>query len=1693
MSTNAPPLESSPLLTLIGAAQRELPATEDLLAACLPLLRQVAELHAQGLVAPLDGIDELRVTAGRIWFENAKARPIRRGGDAVDALGRQAQRGALEVAAHYVRTEQDGAYAFESVSIGRRGVAPERPVYLPGFVSWEHELGHHDPLCDVFVLGLVLAALGTGLDLSDEGDLRSFVAQREDLRALNPALHPVAALVIARMTELDRHRRQQDLNEVIGALERRRDQDALRAVDLTAFRGFVSSASAGRRDAILGHLQSRLYDRSRRNRLLYFRATTGSLNLTVASVPLVLDAKNIDPNGLVTWGGSFADQVVAQKPLALAKWLRFEDYPYIAPALDRVRLDAARDAAEYGFSQLRLVVCFLHWHDLKNAAEERISSPLLLLPVRVSKKKGVRDAHVIEAVSELAEVNPVLRHHLRQLYGLVLPESVDLGEPGVLDELKRVLAEQISASEPGVVLEKRERPRIDLVQAIARRRLQLHQRRARLTGRGVRSLHGFDYAYGRERRVPLGVQLFVHVVSPSAAPQRELLEAPKPRIFRLEPDVREIEQQQYRLQDAGDGASPYRWVFDLCSVTLANFNYRKMSLVGDYAAMLREPRPSPTFDTLFPKEARPLAPEVTAPALAERFSVVDGDPTQNHAIAVARAQASFIIQGPPGTGKSQTIANLIADYLARGKRVLFVCEKRAAIDVVYHRLEQQGLGRLCCVIHDSQEDKKAFVYALRDAYQSWIDGAPEAEAERARGSALARVQNEQGKLERFALEMSAPAAGAELALVALMRRCIALGPPPELTEPLRALVPEHAPFAQHAAALQRISDDLRRIGADPVLARHPARLLRAAPLTGPQALEQLRGQLQRSQEQLVAVAQGPREQALPLFAIGERASLARAVLPLARARLLPLLNAASDLHHRVRTAVLELERRRDALRAAEGDARGWRSPLRRDEAENALALARKHDGSWLRFLFPSFWRLRGLLHERFDFASWAIAPSFSALLERLVARYEAERQVDERARALAEDTGVEDVVPLFELAAQLQQPGVDPHQRRLRDALIAGDAEEVAGLPRLAGFAAAAEEIDRVLVEWRHLTPAALLAELAQLERGLARLPDALPILHAVDALPPALAVAARVLPLELERLEAAVCHQAVHASAGVRRGDIDGAALESAHDALVQAHAGVRRANAALIVEQARARFLEHVRISGTPAAGLEPGQKPFKKTYAAGRRELEHEFGKVMRFRPIRDLVADEPGAVVRDLKPVWLMSPLSVADTLPLAADFDVVVVDEASQIPLEDALPALERGRQIIVVGDEKQLPPTAFFSARGEDDDEEEREPELAALDADSLLDHAARALPATMLGWHYRSRDETLISFCNQAFYDGRLLTAPSVKRLRPLPEIRAAQTQAGAAGAQALLDRSLSFHRMEGAVYAQRCNVHEAGYIAELVRALLARETKLSLGVVAFSEAQQATIEAAIQRLADDDPEFRARYEAELERVDAGQFNGMFVKNLENVQGDERDVMVLSVCYGPDAAGKMAMNFGPINQRGGERRLNVIFSRAKLHMAVVSSIDWTQITNDYNDGAACLKAYLRYAAASSRGDATEAGAVLDGLARARGAVAAAAQPDPLALDLAQVLRDKGWEVELDVGASRFRCDLAVRAKGEAQYRLGVLIDGEAHYANSDLDDRYRLKPAVMRAFGWKLCWVLTRDWLLDRAGVIARVESALR
>jgi predicted DNA-binding WGR domain protein len=230
------------------------------------------------------------------------------------------------------------------------------------------------------------------------------------------------------------------------------------------------------------------------------------------------------------------------------------------------------------------------------------------------------------------------------------------------------------------------------------------------------------------------------------------------------------------------------------------------------------------------------------------------------------------------------------------------------------------------------------------------------------------------------------------------------------------------------------------------------------------------------------------------------------------------------------------------------------------------------------------------------------------------------------------------------------------------------------------------------------------------------------------------------------------------------------------------------------------------------------------------------------------------------------------------------------------------------------------------------------------------------------------------------------------------------------------------------------------------------------------------------------------------MTREEDDQFCGLFVKNLENVQGDERDIIILSICYGPGPDGRMLMNFGPINQRGGEKRLNVIFSRARHHMAVVSSIRHDSITNDNNTGAAALKHFLRYAEHLSGGRVRAAHQVLQGLnALSRSALSGDENPDAVVGQLSAALRARGHVVDQQVGQSRFRCDLAVREASQERYSLGILIDTANHYLGRDVFERYVSRPRILQAFGWNVERVLSCDWLHDPEGVLRRLERALK
>jgi very-short-patch-repair endonuclease len=445
-----------------------------------------------------------------------------------------------------------------------------------------------------------------------------------------------------------------------------------------------------------------------------------------------------------------------------------------------------------------------------------------------------------------------------------------------------------------------------------------------------------------------------------------------------------------------------------------------------------------------------------------------------------------------------------------------------------------------------------------------------------------------------------------------------------------------------------------------------------------------------------------------------------------------------------------------------------------------------------------------------------------------------------------------------------------------------------------------------------------------------------------------------------------------------------------------------------------------------------------------------LRKELGKKMRHIPVRRLLAGIPNLLPR-LKPCVLMSPLSVAQYLEASHEtFDVVIFDEASQIPVWDAIGAIARGKQLIVVGDPKQLPPTSFFNDSG-GDDEDDLTPE-AHKDLESVLDELmSNQVRHKRLTWHYRSRHEGLITFSNRQYYENDLLTFPSPEsghggvRFRHLPAAR--------------YDKGKS-----------RTNPGEAAaLVEELVTRLRSTDgPRRSYGVVTFSQAQQRLVENLL------DEERRKYPEIEIHFGDEPPVEGepVFVKNLENVQGDERDVILFSICYGPDEAGKVSMNFGPLNRDGGERRLNVAITRAKHEVLVFSGLraDQIDLTRTRARGVRDLKHFLDYADRGPRA-----------LAAATTAASSQEADSEFERMVADRIRKAGYEVHHQVGCSGYRIDLAVvDPMAPGRYLLGVECDGATYHRAATARDRDKLRQLILESLGWKLHRIWSTDWWHD-------------
>lgn len=438
-----------------------------------------------------------------------------------------------------------------------------------------------------------------------------------------------------------------------------------------------------------------------------------------------------------------------------------------------------------------------------------------------------------------------------------------------------------------------------------------------------------------------------------------------------------------------------------------------------------------------------------------------------------------------------------------------------------------------------------------------------------------------------------------------------------------------------------------------------------------------------------------------------------------------------------------------------------------------------------------------------------------------------------------------------------------------------------------------------------------------------------------------------------------------------------------------------------------------------------------------------LIHELGKKRKIMPIRKLFRSIPNLLLK-LKPCLMMSPLSVSYFLEADTyKFDMIIFDEASQIFPQDAIGAIFRGAQVIIAGDSKQLPPTNFFSAStSNDSDYDVDSDDEDEIISDSILEEATNTIPNRSLLWHYRSRNEDLISFSNKEIYGNNLVTFPSSK-------VNEA-------------DSGVEYIYVSNGVYENRCNKEEATRCVSLIENHIKRHPDRSLGIIAFSESQQSTIEDAVQEFRNKHREYDAFFSEEKEEP-------FFIKNLENVQGDERDTIIFSICYGKNSQGRMYMRFGPLGHQGGERRLNVAITRAKFNVKLVGSIlpGDIDLTKTKSDGVKMLRSYIEFASRKS------------GQINAVQKKNRLYETDVFSEYVAKYLAEYGYKVKRDVGNSDYTVDIAIEhPEVDGCYVAGIECDGDSYQMARTVRDRDHLRVAVMERMGWRMYRVWSTEWV---------------
>ena len=967
----------------------------------------------------------------------------------------------------------------------------------------------------------------------------------------------------------------------------------------------------------------------------------------------------------------------------------------------------------------------------------------------------------------------------------------------------------------------------------------------------------------------------------------------------------------------------------------------------------------------------------------ETYQILDADSSQQEAIEAAKRGLSFVLQGPPGTGKSQTIANIIAESLADGKKVLFVSQKQVALDVVHNRLSAKGLGDFCLEVHSYKKNKKD---VIADLGRSLISP---------KRSAITNSQLERQDLIRVR---------------------------EELNDYVKEL---HRPRYELGLSLYKVLGELANHEESPKVKFSIDEIENYSLEDRHQQLAML-SELTSYGNQILAISDHPwKGFSKDNITITLREEIEEALDNLDKS----ILDLSTNIKAFAEHLRLPEPQKLDELIDYVIILQVFNEKIFSEEYDAVVQrfLSKYQDIS--KFLRPGYWRDRKSLREIQWVENAAIDGSVLRDIIHRTSKIKESVSVEANVVERVSDIELEDVqswaktkveikekhefltslffpenIPgfvnkLYELPLEtlLDRIGIQRQQTpRIQEWIDVNDVLEKANSNRLTQFVDAAVE-DRVNPSsWQN----------AYLRRLYTLLADSI----------------AQSTPV-LSRFKS------------------------NTHDELIQKFRDLDTQIIEASSMEIRSKLLS-----------LQP-QDTWVKADSAETTILKKELNKKRRIKPLRRLFQEIPNLILT-LRPCLMMSPLTVSQLLdPDIYQFDITIFDEASQIPPEYAVGAIVRGKQIVVAGDRHQLPPTTFFQSFESGGDDENYEIE----DYESILNACdAISLPNKMLRWHYRSEDEALIAFSNFHFYDNQLLTFPTSNGDDP--------------------NTGLEFIHVPDGIYrrskGKRDNPVEAHRVTEILLEHLKNHPDLSVGIVTFSQSQRKMVEDQIEIVKSQNPTLYSLFDYNKEEQ-------IFVKNLETVQGDERDVIIFSIGYGKDEEGKFLMNFGPLNKQQGERRLNVAVTRARKAVKLVSSIQPEDIdlTRTKSEGARLLRSYMK--TARDGADALFEDLQVDYLAEF---------DSPFEEAVFNALSARGIKLVKQVGVSNYRIDFGVQdPDNPGRFLLGIECDGASYHSSPTARDRDRLRQQILEnKFGWRLHRIWSRNWINDKATETQKVLDAI-